>query len=626
METKINKSVYLQSESGIKTKSRQGQFSFGRWKQVLESIVLPLALFLLPFWNANEGVDYTDTGYSLNNYANYDALGTVWKLATYLGNCLGRFFMALPGGDTLLGMNMYTSLLISFMAVAAYFFCKKKVPAFWAFTGEVLAICLCWCPTVILYNYLTYVLQMAALLCLYHGLAGKQTKRGYLAAAGVFLGINVFVRFPNLTEAAFILFVWYAAWLISKDGYRGQEQTRQEERAELGAKATGFWRTAAAYTGVCLAGYLAGFLSLFAWVCLRYGLKDYLHMLTGMSSMEESGQRYSALGMLTGPFMDYMKGSKWLLLLIVYMLAGCALFLIWQGHLLWIKRILYVGGMVLVFRYFWGHEMFDLNYYSYGAMFWPTILVLVLSIAICIYRLVRPSGRGKYEERLLAALSLLIMIITPLGSNNRSYTAMNNLFLVLPFTLSWSAELGRDLGRLREKKLFSSVIFPARATMAVCGLFFAVQILLFGATFTFGDEQKRDAKIENNDILRKIRTNSQKAEVIESLTGYYHAYGNERELVCYGNIPAFPYYLEAGTAIGSAWPDLDTYAMYDYRADMEKLAEEADEGVYPIILIHAGLDEEDRAEEKFVLLQQFMEKNNYTLMEEMGDILVYDRR
>ncbi|MBO5292385.1 MAG: hypothetical protein J6B10_04280, partial [Lachnospiraceae bacterium] len=104
------------------------------------------------------------------------------------------------------------------------------------------------------------------------------------------------------------------------------------------------------------------------------------------------------------------------------------------------------------------------------------------------------------------------------------------------------------------------------------------------------------------------------------------AFGEGRDLVCYGNIPAFPYYLEAGTAIGSAWPDLKTYAMYDYEADMRKLYTDAGEGIYPVILIGTGLDEEDKAEEKYLLLQQFIKENGYTLEKEMEDLLVYDRR
>ncbi|NLL79415.1 MAG: hypothetical protein GX234_06455 [Clostridiales bacterium] len=575
--------------------------------------LFPVVLFVLPFWNANEGVDYADIGYSLNNYADYENLGITWKLATYLANCLGRFFMWLPGGDTLLGMNLYTSVLISVMAVAAYFFCYKKAGAVLTFVGEVLAVSLCWCPTVILYNYLTYVLVLAALIFLYIGLVKR--RKWFLSVAGVFLGINVFVRFSNLAETAFILLVWYAAWLSGSKRDAAKDGSMGQAFSEEGQKMSGFLQRAFQDTLWCFGGYAAGFFLIFLIVCTGYGLDAYGHMLTGMSSMEQSGARYSVWGMLTGPFSDYLGGCKWLLLLLVYMAVGYVLFRILPGRFEGMKKVVFLAGMVLVYRYFWGHAMFSFNYYSYGAMFWPTILILVSAIGLGIYRLFRKNSGT--EERLLAALVLLVIFVTPLGSNNRSYPVMNNLFLVLPFALLWGTEL---LKRMK---------FPARAVAGVYFLFFSVQILLFGAVFTFGDgspEQKRDAKIENNGILRGIKTTSEKADVMERLTEYYAVYGGGRELVCYGNIPAFPYYLKAGTAIGSAWPDLDTYAMYDYRADMQKLYADADAGKYPVILVNAGLDEEDLAEEKYVLLQQFIEENGYCQTEWFGDILVFDRK
>lgn len=42
-----------------------------------------------------------------------------------------------------------------------------------------------------------------------------------------------------------------------------------------------------------------------------------------------------------------------------------------------------------------------------------------------------PSAPG--EEKLLSGLIFLIVLITSLGSNNKLYPSMNNLFLALPY-------------------------------------------------------------------------------------------------------------------------------------------------------------------------------------------------
>ena len=56
----------------------------------------------------------------------------------------------------MLGMKVYSSLLISAMALLGYRFFRTKMPAVIAFLAELSAIGMCWCPSVILYNYMTY--------------------------------------------------------------------------------------------------------------------------------------------------------------------------------------------------------------------------------------------------------------------------------------------------------------------------------------------------------------------------------------------------------------------------------------------------------------------------------------
>lgn len=83
------------------------------------------------------------------------------------------FFSLLPGAGTLIGMNFYTGLSISLLAVLGYYFCTKvlKIPALLVFLGEFTAVSFCWCPTGSFYNYVTYVFYLVSVVCLYLGLA-----------------------------------------------------------------------------------------------------------------------------------------------------------------------------------------------------------------------------------------------------------------------------------------------------------------------------------------------------------------------------------------------------------------------------------------------------------------------
>ena len=134
-------------------------------------ILFAVLLLLLPLLKINQGVDLTDTPYSLGNYRFFEGADGVWVLATFLSNVTGYLFTRLPFGGTMIGMKLYSSLLISFMALFSFRFFKTKMPMWVAFLGEVAAIGVCWCPSVILYNYMTYLFFLICklLICsIYH--------------------------------------------------------------------------------------------------------------------------------------------------------------------------------------------------------------------------------------------------------------------------------------------------------------------------------------------------------------------------------------------------------------------------------------------------------------------------
>lgn len=574
------------TETGAAEKALQGskRTEIGRF---LEKYLCPVLLFLAPFWNVNHGVDFIDTGYNLGNYAFYDRMGNTWKLATFLANELAQLFRSLPGGETVLGMNLYTTLIVSSMAVASWYFCKRYVPAVWVFVGELLAICLCWSPTVILYHYLTYFFLVFAVIFLYEGMI-RGNKWHYMEA-GVLLGVSVFARFSNLTLTALILLVWYGCWLK----YAGNK------------KAAG---KTAVVTGWCILGFLAGFLLLFTAVCARFGVHAYTDMLFGMKEIEGNASGYSVWDMLLGPWIEYLRAFPWVFLLGLYTGAGLLLFAAGRGRYEKAKTALYLAGMPFLYRYFWGHAMFDLNYHSYGAIFWPCILVIVWSIGLCAYRVFQKNLSQK--ERLQTAMVFLVIWLTPLGSNNKNYPLFNNLFLVLPFILAWTW------------RLLQKAATPVKLQIAVFFLFFAVQTGLFGIFFVFGDgsyAQKRETRIENSDILRGIYTTKSNAETIEALTAYYETLGADVPVVTYGRIPGLAFYLGAKPAMGSTWADLESYSLADYKADIERLEKE---GIHPLVLLNAGLDEQDRQQEKYLLLQEYLKRNRYERRLEINGIEV----
>ena len=93
----------------------------------IERYVFPGILLLYPLVMINQGIDLSDSIYSLTNFRFFTELSGTWALATWLANVAGFLMMKLPFGSTLMGMNLYSGLIVSAMALLSYYFLKGKI-------------------------------------------------------------------------------------------------------------------------------------------------------------------------------------------------------------------------------------------------------------------------------------------------------------------------------------------------------------------------------------------------------------------------------------------------------------------------------------------------------------------
>ncbi|MDR2888780.1 MAG: hypothetical protein LBV33_02945, partial [Lachnospiraceae bacterium] len=90
------------------------------------NIIFPVILLLFPLLKIAAGVELADTGYSLGNYRFFPEATGTWVLNTYISNVVGYLFTRLPFGSLMIGMNFYSSLLVSAMALLGYRFFITK--------------------------------------------------------------------------------------------------------------------------------------------------------------------------------------------------------------------------------------------------------------------------------------------------------------------------------------------------------------------------------------------------------------------------------------------------------------------------------------------------------------------
>lgn len=555
---------------------------YGRYRNFIENALFPILLVLYPLVGINQGLEVTDTTYSLANFQYFGQMEGTWMVATFLANAVGNLLMRLPFGGTLIGMNFYTSLVQSAVALMTYFALRKRIAAPLLFVGEMLALGLCWCPSPILYNYLTYFLMTAGMLLIYCGLTAvpeETSGRLYFVAAGLCLGANVAVRMPNVVQAAFILAVWYGIIIISKESHHGTRNGAAVEwNALAGGRMTLPWKRLVQTTLWCLLGYLLGFGIPLAAICVRYGFSAYPDMVHTMFAMTEQAADYKPSSMLMGMFGDYLKGLYWLAFAVLCLAPGILALMVRRKNKITdaIIKAIYCLLFLVLLRFYWGKGMFHFRYYEYGngSVYYPTVLFLLVTIFTAVLCLVRKKVRT--EQKILAVLVLLEIFLTPLGSNNMLYPIINNLFLAAPFLLWTAADAVSDR-------------FLWRAPVTLLTVFVLWQSIGLHREFAFQDGiwgEPRSMKVEIPEKTAGVYTNLENGALIEELALYVQGEGlSGREMIVYKELAGLHYLLDIPPALSTAWPDLDSYRMIEYRRDLSAVEDGIQAGEEPPVII-----------------------------------------
>ena len=637
-------------------------------------------LVLYPLRHIAWGLDLWDTGYG---YANFEYMGTrhmdpMWLFSTYLTTAIGHFLSLLPGAKTLVGMNFYTGLSISLLAVLGYYFCTKvlKIPAGLAFLGEFTAVSFCWCPTGSFYNYVTYVFFLVSVICLYLGLS--RGKGGLLFAAGVALGCNVLARFSNLPEAAMIVGVWaygIICWLeerreIVKSSRQSMDFSREnsmektdEQKARKKEAGRRLRKKLLQDTGMCLAGYLTALLVLFGYIQIRYGMDAYVRGIQRLFSMTEVATDYTAASMILGMFDWYLQNLYWEIRMCVFLAVG----MIAVGLLEFaaacvrdsfagkdtIKKVLRilewaVSALLAVIMVFWLYRQgfCATEYTHYGAIIWPGVTFLTLTLLVTLWRIFTPSAPR--EEKLVSGLIFLVIWITSLGSNNKLYPSMNNLFLALPYMYWQFYRFCKYAGSFRWKRVTISAV-PAKCIFGGFFLLFFIQVGLFGRSFVFVEGtgvQELGAQVTNNKTLQNVWMSEERAGWMQEISEYVNTGGLVgKDVLLYGQIPALSYYLQMPAAF-NPWPDLDSYQIAQMEEDMLKMQERMDtDATYrPVVLLEKKyaiyLEEGEAAlkamqptekeweyiveNPKLMLIGKFMEDHGYEKTFENEKFVIYE--
>ena len=552
-------------------------------------VFFPLILLLFPLVKVTRGVDLTDTAYSLGNYVFFDGTKDVWFLLTYISNAVGHLFTKLPFGDTMVGMKVYGGLVVSVMAIFGYRFFMTKMPAWLAFLAEVLAIGMCWAPNCILYNYLTYMFLLAACVMLFRGLAGTNRSR-CLVYAGMLLGINTFVRFPgNGLEVLLIFALWYYGVIRKEDFSKVFKQTM-----------------------LCLLGYVISFGLILLALSLSYGKGTFGTMIAGVFGISGANSEYTFSQMLLMILDAYAHGLRWALYMIICVLPGIPFMVLWPGRYIRIRKVVYCVciGFLFFVLYKWG--MFNFRYYQKESVLQWGAIFLIISIVGSIWMMV--SRSVNYDWKLIACISLIVALITPLGSNNYIWPVLNNLFFIAPVTF-WIVYKFVRWGRSYLDVTKKVPLFSSKAMLGGVLIAFFIQALGIGFGYIFLDGEdgtKLDTKVTNNPVLSGSKTTSDNAYALSEISEYFmvNNLSKDRSLILYGDIPGLCYYLDMPSALNTSWSDLGSNPVENMQKAINAV-DAGDKSTRPIVVISRALYEVPDNSIKFNLINEYIDNNDY---------------
>lgn len=596
---------------------KQLQNLYQKYNNCITKWIFPLVLLIYPLVKINQGIDVSDSTYSLSNYLYFERLEGTWVISTYLSNVVGWLLTKLPFGTTLLGMNLYTGLIVSGLAIGLYFLMRKWMPDWIVFVGEFIAIGFLWIPTGILYNYLTYVFFALGAVLLYKGLV--EEKNNLLVAAGVMLGLNVWVRIPNLAEMALIVCVWYYCYIQ-------REKNTLNVHKDLNGNISPLLAMTLQKTGFCVVGYVTGVVVPLIMILIQYGFNGIVEMIQGLSQIQSGDDSYSIFSMIGATIDAYVRTGKWIAFIVIGMALGFTMFYFKKESFVRIKKMVYLAGIVVLLRFFWGRGMFSFRYYEdYTSMYEWGMIGMYLGLFACAYLL---FGKGvSSSERLWGMLSLVVILITPLGSNNYTYQNLNNLFVVAPVTVYSFVKLFRR----RYPADVQVLMFPWKAMAAALGFMILVQSMGFHFGFVFRDGMDgipRDTVLEGPAVVANMKTTQENAENLGGLLNYIEkqkgnltagqlAEAGLTEAVYYGDCPGLPFLLQIPSAIDSSWPDLDSFAISQMEENLMELEEK------PLIIMRHTEPTSNSFIEKKELLQDYMSAKHYEIAYENNGYTVY---
>ena len=497
--------------------------------QFIRKHKLGCTLFAVVFYQilcALQGVDLTDEGWGMYFYQQIfkNPECVTAQMPYWVTGLIGGIWdMLFPSGG-FLWMRIFGIILTTGTFYLSYTFLKKSIASNWLLVGLVAQIVIvAGDPKPYGYNSLTAFFVLLAVMSLWRGL--ERRKYVWLFIGGFLLGINVFVRIPNIAILPIILLIpIYSYWQSKKIGlFSSQLWTAIVGIITgMGIVVLAMWHW----------GYWALFMESFSAVA---------NSATDASNSHQFGR------LITRYLLNY---SGILIVGAVVTLVGCIY--LWLYAKIRTKKILYclhvLCALILVFGSMRYNEILRDN-----DMFFAQFISYIGAILILIN-----YNRSKcFHLRYAALASLFMIVLIPLGSDQGVVTMWTSAWLALPLGAAYLYNLSKD-GKLWESKLkrYFSYKSGIRSYLGILFLAYIGCGLYKNDNLAYYDPDSRLTKVHSidNSYCRLIYTNSYRARLINELLPALQSYVKPNDyLMVYNFMPGLNYMTNTRSYVSNAW-------------------------------------------------------------------------
>ena len=563
----------------------------------------------IPF--LNRGIDYTDTGFSMENYENVffgngiDSIGVF--LTTYIG---GLLFKLLPAYHLLVYrvLHWMIGLLSAFLAYRLFkrYLDKNLIMVlllglvFSSKGGEALFS----------YYPVTICLLIASLLLLHNGLVDN--KKAKIFFAGLLSGVNIFARLPNLLFVVMALGIIYYGWM--------KKQDKKDVFRLVLLYASGVLTAVICFIPLIIAVMGADSLidSLMGYVNLALGMtSNKVENVLGIQ--EKSGHSLTAIIKTL-----CIQGARAVVSFALYILPVVLVAEV-VGWL--VKKFCKAGNVVLKYKnialaVYFIVMAFIIKGKVVGTLFF---IIGLGSLLLSLIMLVKVHKKN-HEYGLLFLLNLVIGCCSVFGSDlGFSRLGILSNFIILTACLAVKTLAHTDDG---EAKIHQITLKHTAVYVLVCAYIVGIFCKL-PVSYCDGDFSELDYSVNSEiRILRGMKTSEQRASQLEE---YYDVMSADEledyEAVIFGYFPLGFTIVNHTNYFEDVQPCID-YPSVSVESLLRVMNEKQEDNIKPLIVV-SYVNQLQRGDDHFTsdakeaVLEYMLELNEYETYYESENFLVY---